>query len=281
MTNVHPTAIIDPAAVVAETAEIGAYCVIGPEVVIGERTVLHHHVVVQSLTTIGDDNEIFPFAVLGADPQDMKFAGERATCVIGHRNRIREHVTIHRGTANGGGVTRIGNDNLLMVAAHVAHDSIVGNEIVLANQVMIAGHVRIHDGASIGGGAGLHHFVTIGKCAFVGGLARITKDVPPFMIVEGHPARVRKVNIIGLERGGVSRDEIQELRGAYRRLFRSAEPQNRILSELEATDYGECVGELIAALRRTELGSKGRYREVLREEFRKRGEERLERVSSL
>jgi UDP-N-acetylglucosamine acyltransferase len=220
MARIHKTAIIDPTAKIARTAVIGPWCVIGPEVEIGPRTVLHNHDVVQTLTTIGADNEIYPFSAIGADPQDRKFRGERATCVIGDRNKIREHVTIHRGTANGGGVTRVGSDNLFMVAAHVAHDSIIGDHICIANQVMIAGHVHVEDGANIGGGVGVHHFSTIGTCAFVGGLARIAKDVPPFMIVEGNPAEVRAVNVIGMGRRGYSPEDIEAVKDAFKRLYR-------------------------------------------------------------
>ena len=220
MPTIHPTAIVDPSASVANSVKIGPYCVIGPEITLGEGTVLHNHVIIHALTTLGEDNEVYPFAVLGADPQDRKFQGERAHCVIGDRNRIREHVTIHRGTRNGGGVTRIGNDNLIMVAAHIAHDCHVGDGITIANQVMLAGHVRVEDGANIGGGAGVHHFATVGTCSFVGGMARISKDVPPFMIVEGNPAEVRAVNSIGMARQGHPPEHVEALRDAFRRLFR-------------------------------------------------------------
>ena len=220
MTQIHPTAIIHRSAQIDESVLIGPHCVVGPEVIIGARTVLHNHVTVQSLTTIGRENEVYPFAVLGADPQDRKWDGERATCEIGDRNSIREHVTIHRGTGNGGGVTTIGSDNLIMVAAHIAHDCRLGDQITIANQVMLAGHVRVQDGANVGGGAGIHHFVTIGICAFVGGLARITRDVPPFMIVEGNPAEVRAINSIAMTRRGYSAEQIEAVKDAFKRLFR-------------------------------------------------------------
>ena len=220
MATIHPTAIVDASAVLADSVRVGPYCVIGPDVTIGERTALHNHVIVQSLTTIGMDNEIYPFSVLGADPQDRKFQGETAYCTIGDRNRIREHVTIHRGTANGGYYTRLGSDNLVMVAAHIAHDCVIGDHVTIANQVMLAGHVRIEDGGNIGGGAGIHHFVTVGSCAFVGGMARISRDVPPFMIVEGNPAEVRAVNSIAMNRGGYDAQDIDAVKDAFRRLFR-------------------------------------------------------------
>lgn len=220
MPTIHPTAIIDPTARLASNVVIGPYCVIGPDVAIGEGTVLHNHVSVQALTTIGRQNTFYPYSVIGADPQDRKFHNERTTLVIGDRNKIREHVTIHRGTGNGGGMTCIGNDNLIMVAVHIAHDCILGNEICIANQVMLAGHVYIEDGANIGGGAGLHHYATVGACAFVGGLARITKDVPPFMVVEGNPAGVRAFNAIGMQRRGYQAGHIEAVKDCYKRLYR-------------------------------------------------------------
>jgi UDP-N-acetylglucosamine acyltransferase len=220
MATVHPTAIVDASARLAPSAVVGPYCIIGPEVTIGDGTILHNNVTVQALTTIGCNNAFFPYSVIGADPQDRKFRGERSVCEIGDRNIIREHVTVHRGTANGGGLTRIGDDNLIMVAAHIAHDCILGNDICVANQVMLAGHVKIEDCANIGGGAGLHHFTTVGAFAFIGGLARITKDVPPFMIVEGHPAEVRGLNSIGMKRRGYTDSHIEAMKDAYKRLYR-------------------------------------------------------------
>jgi UDP-N-acetylglucosamine acyltransferase len=277
MAKIHPTAIIDAAARLAGSAVIGPYCVIGPDVEIGEGTVLHNHVVVQSLCTIGEENEIFPFSVLGADPQDMKFRGERATCEIGDRNKIREHVTIHRGTANGGGLTRVGSDNLIMVAAHIAHDSIIGNEICIANQVMIAGHVQIHDGANIGGGAGVHHFTTIGRCAFVGGLARIAKDVPPFMIVEGNPAEVRAINSLAMTRRGYSADHIEAMKDAFKRLYRdNGAPMIEKLAELRR-EYAEVPAVLMLcdSLAATADGVHGRALENSRHDDKRSTEVRV------
>lgn len=220
MAAIHQTAIVDPTARIAATAEVGPYCVIGPEVSIGERTILQNHVTVAKLTEIGHDNVFYPYSVIGADPQDLKYRGEPATCVIGNGNQIREHVTIHRGTANGGGITRIGDHNLIMVAVHIAHDCALENDIVIANQVMLAGHVLVETGANIGGGAGVHHFATIGTCAFIGGLARITKDVPPFMIVEGNPAEVRAVNAIAMTRQNYNTEHIEAVKHAFKVLYR-------------------------------------------------------------
>ncbi len=266
MPTIHPTAIIDASARIAPTATIGPYCVIGPEVTLGGGTVLHNHVIVQSLTTIGEDNEIYPFAVLGADPQDRKFHGERAFCIIGDRNRIREHVTIHRGTANGGFYTRIGSDNLIMVAAHIAHDCQIADHVTIANQVMLAGHVRVEEGANIGGGAGIHHFVTLGTCSFAGGMARISRDVPPFMIVEGNPAEVRAVNSIAMNRRGYQTEDIEAVKDAYRRLFRDndAAMSDKLALVREAHPDVEVVTTLCNALAATADGIHGRAREVAR-----------------
>ena len=266
MATIHPTAIVDPTATVADSVVVGPYCVIGPEVCLDAGTVLHNHVIVQALTTIGQDNEIYPFAVLGADPQDRKFQGERAFCVIGDRNRIREHVTVHRGTANGGYYTRIGNDNLIMVAAHIAHDCQIKDHVTIANQVMLAGHVHVENGASIGGGAGLHHFVSVGVCSFVGAMARISKDVPPFMIVEGNPAEVRAVNSIAMNRRGYGPQDIEALKQAFRRLFRDndATMSEKLTMVREEQPDVEAVTTLCDALAATAVGVHGRALEQKR-----------------
>jgi UDP-N-acetylglucosamine acyltransferase len=264
--QVHPTSIVDPSAHLADGVVVGPYCVIGPEVVIGQGTILHNHVAVQSHSVIGRENVIYPFSVIGADPQDRKFRGENTTLVIGDRNKIREHVTIHRGTGNGGGETRIGNGNLIMVAVHIAHDCLLGDDICIANQVMLAGHVRINDGANIGGGAGLHHFTTVGSCAFVGGLARITKDVPPYMIVEGNPAEVRAINSIAMTRRGYSAEHIEAIKDAYKRLYRdNGAPMSDKLVELKRQYHAvPAVLRLCDALLAAAEGVHGRALEVKR-----------------
>jgi UDP-N-acetylglucosamine acyltransferase len=266
MSNVHPTAIIDPTAVIHAGAAIGAYCVIGPNVSIGRGTTLHNQVTVQRDTTIGEDNVVYPFAVIGIDPQDRKFRGEVTTVVIGDGNTIREHVTIHRGTANGGGETRIGNNNLLMVAVHIAHDCWIGDECTIANQAMLAGHIRVEDGANIGGGVGIHHFATIGTCAFVGAMARIPKDVPPFMLVEGNPAEVRATNVIGMMRRGLTADHIEAIKDAHKRLYRdNGAPMAEKLVELKRR-YPQvpAVIHLCDALAASASGVHGRSMEVRR-----------------
>lgn len=266
MPRIHPTAIIDPSATIHDAAVLGPFCVIGPEVVIGSGTVLLDHVTIQQLTTIGEGCRIYPYAVLGADPQDRKFHGERSTCEIGDRNIIREHVTIHRGTSGGGGVTRVGSDNLVMVAAHIAHDCDVGDDVTIANQVMLAGHVIVEDGASIGGGVGVHHYATIGTCAFVGGLARCSKDVPPFLIVEGRPAEPRAVNVIGMARRGYTQDHIEAVKEAYRRLFRgNGAPMATAMEALRLEHHDvPAVLDLCDSLVAAAAGCHGRARERIR-----------------
>jgi UDP-N-acetylglucosamine acyltransferase len=274
MTKIHPTAIIDPSATVADSAVIGPYCVIGPDVTIGEDCVLHQQVCFQALTTCGRENIFYPFSVIGADPQDRKFKGEHSTCTIGDRNVVREHVTIHRGTQNGGGITRVGSDNLIMVASHVAHDCLLGDHITLANQVMLAGHVYIEDGANIGGGVGIHHFATVGTCAFVGGLARISKDVPPFMVVEGNPAEVRNINSIGMARRGFAPDHIAAVKDAFKRLYRDngSSSMNEKLATLRETYAGiPAVVHLCNALDASADGVYGRAREVERRDNKRNG----------
>ena len=261
--TIHATAIIDDSASVHHTAEIGPWCVIGPNVTIGAGTELMNHVTIQRNTVIGLENRFYPYSVIGVDPQDRKYAGEQTRCEIGDRNDIREHVTIHRGTGNGGGVTTVGNGNLIMVGAHVAHDCEVRDETVIANQVMLAGHVVVEDYASIGGGAGIHHFATIGTCSFVGGLARISRDVPPFMIVEGHPAEVRAVNAVALARRGFDDAHIDSIKDAFRRIFRNSGSTSEQLEQLRC-EYGS-IGAVLAlcdALEASAAGTHGRALEA-------------------
>ena len=263
--NIHPTAIIDSTATVAKDATIGAYCVIGPDVRIGSRTKLFTHVTVQSNTTIGEDNVFYPFCVIGGDPQDKKYEGESTTLTIGDRNQIREHVTIHRGTAFGGGITTVGSDNLLMVAVHVAHDCVLGDELIIANQVMLAGHIIVEDCATIGGGAGINQFARVGRCSYVGGLARITRDVPPYMIVEGTPAEVRAVNVVAMSRRGYSDDQIEAMREAHRRLYRDNGGALAQKVELILMELGEHppVQKLCEAITASSAGKHGRSNEKI------------------
>ena len=262
---IHDTAIIHPSAVIHSTAIIGPYCIIGPNVEINEGTQLLNHVTVDSNTRIGSNNRLFPFAVIGGDPQDKKFAGEETTLQIGNENEIREHVTIHRGTGQGGGDTIIGDQNLLMVGSHVAHDCILGTGIVIANQVMLAGHIRVDDCATIGGGAGINQFSSIGRCSYVGGLARITKDVPPYMIVEGSPAEIRAVNVVAMSRLGYSDAEINAMKEGFKCLFRenSLAFSERIEDFLQSYGQFDCAQYLCKAIQASANGRHGRSNEKL------------------
>lgn len=278
-TKIHPTAVVAPGAELGNGVVIGPHSVIGPRVKIGDGTVVGPQVVIDGVTTIGRENRFIAQANVGGDPQDLSYEDEPTELVMGDRNTVREFVTINRGTIKGGGVTRVGSGCLLMACSHVAHDCELGDGVLLGNNVLLAGHVAVEHGAIVNGAAAAHQFVTIGRNAYVGGLTRVIQDVPPFMILEGHPARVRKVNVIGLERAGIPVDEIHALRRAFRRLFRGEETRAVAIGQLEAEPGGALVRELVLALRRTELGLKGRYRETLRGEFRQRGEELLARTS--
>lgn len=219
MTEIHPTAIIDPAAEVGEGVSIEAYCCVGPHVRLGAGVKLQSHVVVDGRTEIGANSEVYPFAVIGARPQDLKYKGEPSQVVIGQRTVIREHVTIHPGTAGGGLMTRVGSDCLVMVGAHVAHDCLIGSSVIMANNTTLGGHVTIGDYAILGGLAAIHQFVRIGHHSMVGGMSGVENDVIPYGSVIGNRAYLNGLNTVGLKRRGYSREDIHSLRAAYRLLF--------------------------------------------------------------
>ncbi len=271
--RVHPTAVIDHTAVLAEGVEVGPYCVVGPHVRIGAGTVLQNHVTVQEWTSLGKDNIVFPFAVLGAEPQDLKYAGGTTRLEIGDRNKIREHATIHRGTELGGSCTRIGSDCMLMIGVHVAHDCTIEDEVVIANGTMLGGHCLIETGVGIGGGVGLHHFTSVGTQAFIGGMSRISRDVPPYCVVEGCPAEPKKINTTALLRRKRPQSEVDALREAFRLLFRTPEtPVSETISELrERTPRHEAVMRLCDFVERTDTGVHGRQLERHRSASSRRG----------
>ncbi len=219
MTEIHPTAIIDPAAEVGEGVSIGPYCCVGPHVRLGAGVKLQSHVVIDGRTEIGANSEVYPFAVIGVRPQDLKYKGEPSQVVIGQRTVIREHVTIHPGTAGGGLMTRVGSDCLIMVGAHVAHDCLIGSSVIMANNTTLGGHVTIGDYAILGGLAAIHQFVRIGHHSMVGGLSGVENDVIPYGSVIGNRAYLSGLNTVGLKRRGYSREDIHSLRAAYRLLF--------------------------------------------------------------
>lgn len=266
MASIHPTAVIDPSASIADDAVVGPWCVVGPKVEIGPRSVLRSHVVIESHTRMGADNVVYAFASIGGTPQDRKYRGEETWCVIGDRNHIREQVTVHRGTASGGGSTVIGNGNLLMVGVHVAHDCRLADDITIANAALLAGHVHVGSGATIGGNAAFHHFVTVGPSSLVGGLARVSKDVPPYLIVEGSPARIRGHNHIQMTRRGSSEAAIEAVRTCYRKLFCEAGAAMAVrIAELRSEFPAiREVHELCDSLLASAAGVHGRALETLR-----------------
>jgi UDP-N-acetylglucosamine acyltransferase len=219
MTQIHPTAIIEPGAQLAETVVIGPYCHVGSEVELADGVTLHAHAVVAGRTVIGRDTRIFPFASIGHEPQDLKYAGEKSRLVIGRGNIIREHVTMNPGTAGGGMETTVGDFCLFMVGVHVAHDCRIGNHVVMANNATLGGHVVIADYAVLGGLTAVHQFVRIGQHAMIGGMSGVERDVIPYGSVMGDRARLSGLNIIGMQRRGFARDEIQALRSAFQVLF--------------------------------------------------------------
>jgi UDP-N-acetylglucosamine acyltransferase len=216
---IHAAAIVDPSARIGAGVEIGAYSVIGAGVEIGDGTTIGPHVVVQGRTRIGQGNRIFQFASIGADPQDKKYQGETSELVIGDRNVIREFVTLNRGTGEGGGATRIGNDNWIMAYVHVAHDCVVGNHTIFSNNATLAGHVTIGDYAILSGFSGVHQFCRIGAHAFVGMGCLVNGDVPPFVMMAADYGRPRGINAEGLKRRGFDADRIAAIKRAYRTLY--------------------------------------------------------------
>lgn len=215
---VHPSAMIEEGAVIGPDCSIGAYAVIGGEVTLGARVTVKPHAIVTGWTEIGEDTTIWPFACVGEVPQDLKFAGERTRLLVGARCRIRESVTINTGTSGGGGVTRIGDDCLIMAGAHVAHDVQVGNRVVLVNQSGIAGHAQVGDDVILGGLSGIHQFVRVGRGAIIGALTMVPSDVIPYGLVQASRGELEGLNLVGLKRRGVPRAEITQLRAAYQML---------------------------------------------------------------
>jgi UDP-N-acetylglucosamine acyltransferase len=253
---IHPTAIIDPSSKIADSAEIGPYCIVGPEVEIGPRTRLMAHVYLEGPTTIGEDSLFYPYASIGVASQDLKYQGERAETRIGHRNRIREFVTIHRGTAGGGLVTAIGNDNLLMAYTHIAHDCAVGDHVILVNGVTLAGHVTIGDWAELSAFCGVHQFCRIGRHAFVGPHTVITQDILPYSMTVGErEVKVFGANRVGLERRGFGKEAIEALQTGFRLLTRAGlnttQAVERIRAEVPA---GAEVDEILEFIRTSSRG---------------------------
>lgn len=227
---IHETAIVHPGAQIGRKTEIGPYCIVGEHVSIGERTVLQAHVVVNGWTDIGEDCQIYPFATIGAASQDRKYTGERAFTRIGSRTVVREYVSIQRATGHDE-VTAVGDDCLLLAYVHIAHNCIIGSGVTMSNLAQLAGHVEVGDFATIGGQAGVHQFTRIGRYAMIGGASKLTKDVPPFFLIEGNPAQPYGLNSVGLRRAGFSVDERNEIKRFYKHLYN---PKMNVSQAIEA-----------------------------------------------
>ena len=218
---IHNTAVINTKAIIAKNVKIGPYCVIGPNVQIDENTIIHSHVSISGNTIIGKNNKIYPFASIGNDPQDLKYNGEETKLIIGDNNNIREYVSINPGTKGGGGKTILGNNCLLMVSSHVAHDCILENNVIIANNVAIAGHAKISEGVIIGGNSAVQQFTRIGKMAMIGGMTGVERDVIPYALSVGNRNYLTGLNLIGLRRKNILNKEILSLTEAYKEIFKT------------------------------------------------------------
>ncbi len=241
---IHETAIVSKTASLGNNCHIGPFCILGDQVTLGNDVTLESHVVVDGRTSIGDGTHVFPFVSIGLAPQDLKYGGEETATEIGERNQIREFVTIHRGTAGGGGVTRIGDDNLLMAQAHVAHDCRIGNKVIMANAATLAGHVEIADRANVGAYSGVHQFCRVGYEAFVGGYSVVVKDAPPFAIIQGNHAKCYGLNRVGMKRRGYAAETIKKLGHAFHLL---------LSAKLNTTQAVEKIREEISDCREVDL----------------------------
>jgi len=254
--TIHPTAVIDPQARLAASVRVGPYAVIGAEVEIGEETEVGAHVVIDGPIRIGRRNRIFPFCTIGLIPQDLKFRGERSEVIIGDDNRIREFVSIHRGTEGGGALTRMGNFNLLMAYVHIAHDCLLGDSVIMGNGATLAGHVVIEDHATVGAFCGVHQFCRIGRHAFVGGYTVVTQDVLPFSrTVHERGAKVYGVNVVGLRRRGFADARIEQIHQAVRLLTQSKLNTSQALEKIrESIDQNEDIEALVRFVETAERG---------------------------
>jgi UDP-N-acetylglucosamine acyltransferase len=264
--NIHPSACVESGAELGSGVEVHAHAYVGPHVEVGEDCIIGHGCHLEGRTRLGRGNILHPYVSLGTPPQDMKYHGEPTELVVGCENVFREFVSINTGTPTGGGVTRVGDRNYLMISSHIGHDCEVEDEVILVNGVLVGGHCKLESGAKLMGGAAVNPFVSVGKLAFVGGLSRIVQDVPPFMIVEGNPAKVRRVNEVGLQRAGYTEEAIERLHQTYKRIYRTKKlNRSKVFDEIEDdADSSEEALYLVEFLRRSLQGRSGRYREGLR-----------------
>lgn len=255
--QIHPSAIIEEGATIASGCVVGPFCHVGPNVRLAEGVCLKPHVVVQGKTSIGEDTVVFPFACIGEIPQDLKFNGEETHLEIGKRNRIREHVTMNTGTAGGGGLTKIGDDGLFMAGCHIAHDCLIGNNVIVVNSAAIAGHCVLEDDVIVGGLSGVHQFVRIGKGAIIGAVTMVTNDVIPYGLVQAPRGELDGLNLVGLKRKGVSRADITALRAAFQMLAQGEgafqDRARRLGEETDSAYVSEIVDFIMGASDRSFL----------------------------
>ena len=242
---IHKTAIIDTKANISENVKIGPYSIIGPNVEIGEGTIIQSHVNITGQTKIGKNNIIYPFASIGNDPQDLKFQGEETKLEIGNNNKIREYVTINPGTKGGGGLTKVGNNCLFMVSAHIAHDCFVGDNVILANNVPLGGHAHIDDNAIIGGNSAVQQFTRVGKSAMIGGMCGVVRDIIPYGIAHGNRSVLQGLNLIGLRRKNIPNKEIMTLSDAYKEIFKNENLTENLSNLSNELKNNELVAEVI------------------------------------
>ncbi|MFA4885830.1 MAG: acyl-ACP--UDP-N-acetylglucosamine O-acyltransferase [Desulfotomaculaceae bacterium] len=253
--KIHPTAIINHRARIGINVEVGPYSVIGPNVEVGDCCRIASHVVIDGNTIIGSGNRFFTGAVIGMEPQDMKYRGEKSFVLIGDNNTFREYVTVNRGTSGGGGVTKIGSHTLIMAYTHIAHDCIIGDNVIIANSTNMAGHVVIEDNAVLNGATGIVQYIRVGRLAMTGGVTKLTKDLPPYVIADGVPGRIRGVNLIGLERNGVTEPARLQIKKAFKILYRSGLTVDEAITRIEsACDACPEVLHLVAFLRNSAGG---------------------------
>lgn len=255
MSLIDPRAIIDPRAVIGENVTIGPWSIIGPNVVLGTGTIIESHVIIKGPTTIGKNNRVYQFSTLGEDTPDLKYKGEPTTLTIGDNNIIREGVTIHRGTVQDRGDTRIGNNNLIMAYAHIGHDSVIGNHCILVNNAALAGHVVIEDWAILGGFTLVHQFCTIGSHCFTGMGSAIGKDLPAYVMANGNPAGAKSINAEGLKRRGFSKEEIAAINKGFKLIYRRGLTVDESLKELSVlAESFSVINPLIESLKTSSRG---------------------------
>lgn len=250
MSNIHPSAVIEEGAQIDPSARVGPFCVVGPEVVLKADVELKSHVIVTGQTEVGAGTVIFPFAVIGEIPQDLKFKGEASRLIIGERNRIREHVTMNCGTEGGGGVTRVGDDGLFMAGCHIAHDAIIGDRVIVVNSAAVAGHCVLEDDVIVGGLSGIHQWVRIGQGAIIGAVTMVTNDVIPYGLVQAPRGDLDGLNLVGLKRAGVARSDITALRAAFQMLAQGEgtfSDRARRLGEETQSDYVRQIVDFVMA----------------------------------